>query len=222
MIRDYRSLVIMRETLKKKKKNTYNVSEDLRWTVDVNVKLSTFQIQLTRKKIWLILNFETGLIKDKNHQSFYYLRFSTRRIWILQITTRYLELSLAMEGNITFCNLLGTISTFMHRPWVNCAGVGLPSYDWNCLWNWEKKNPTSKIFLNNFLEFCKYIFHHYFLPLVFIVELLYLWDSEGNYTEAKPPGFSHSSAEAIVKIFNSYIISSLESRTFWKERKLTM
>lgn len=126
--------------------------------------LPHFRFSSQEKKIWLILNFETGLIKDKNHQSFYYLRFSTCRIWILQITTRYLQLSLAMAGNITFCNLLGTISTFMHRPWVNCAGVGLPSYDWNCLWNWEKNIQQIKyfkiIFWNFVNIFSNTIFYH--------------------------------------------------------------
>lgn len=65
------------------------------------------------------------------------------------------------------------------------------------------------------MKLFRFIFHYYFLAFVVIVGFLHPWDGEMNYTEAKTSSFLHNSAERIVKIF-SYIISGVESRTFWK------
>lgn len=71
------------------------------------------------------------------------------------------------------------------------------------IWKKKKKKKT-------FLEFWKCIFHHNFLPPVVIVGLLYLWDGG---VKLKHQVF-YTILQRIVKIFNSYIISGLESRTF--------
>lgn len=118
----------MRKTLKPPP--TYNVSKDLGWTVDFEVNLSTIYIQLTKKKkkekIWLMFNFENGIIEDKNQQSFYYLRFST---WGSEYCRQPLSIqfSLAMAGNNTFCNFSEIIPAFMPRPCVTSAGIRLLS-----------------------------------------------------------------------------------------------